>query len=253
FQGSLRDAYLACTPSYIPAIAMVAGATLLGPDTPAAPAQMTPGMVLSMVGGLGMMLLAPWSFALFKRYQHNGYGIAGQHSRIKLSVAEVYLLGLKTFGVALLPMFAAGVLAAVVIGAVAGLGLGDGAKVITGVLGFAAVVLGYLLTFVIVLPYGAARMQNLAWNGTRSEALSFSSRLKFRSLLGLTLKNWLLTALTLSLYRPFAAVATAKLRLEAVSITSQGDPADWMAAAQAGHADATGDIAGDFFGIDMGL
>jgi hypothetical protein len=38
-----------------------------------------------------------------------------------------------------------------------------------------------------------------------------------------------------------------------VTINSKDDPADWVAAAHAGHADATGDIAGDFFGIDMGL
>jgi uncharacterized membrane protein YjgN (DUF898 family) len=103
------------------------------------------------------------------------------------------------------------------------------------------------------MPYGAARLQNLVWNGTRSEALGFRSQLKFRRLCGLTLKNWLLTLLTLGLYRPFAAVASARLRLEAVSIGCDEDPADWVAAAHAGHADATGEIAGDFFGIDMGL
>ena len=113
--------------------------------------------------------------------------------------------------------------------------------------------LGYLLVFSVVLPFGAARMQNLAWNGTSSQSLQFRSALTFRSLFGLTLKNWLLTALTLGLYRPFAAVSTAKLRLEAVQIDSTEDPADWVVAAGAGHADATGDIAGDFFGIDMGL
>jgi uncharacterized membrane protein YjgN (DUF898 family) len=96
-------------------------------------------------------------------------------------------------------------------------------------------------------------MQNLAWNTTHSQALSFRSALKFRSLFGLTLKNWLLTALTLGLYRPFAAVSTARLRLEAVTISATEEPADWVAARSAGHADATGDVAGDFFGIDMGL
>jgi uncharacterized membrane protein YjgN (DUF898 family) len=96
-------------------------------------------------------------------------------------------------------------------------------------------------------------MQNLAWNTTRSQSLSFHSTLTFRRLFGLTLKNWLLTAVTLGLYRPFAAVSTARLRLEAVQIQSTEDPAEWVAASAAGHADATGDVAGDFFGIDMGL
>src|SRR5205814_1585893 len=89
------------------------------------------------------------------------------------------------------------------------------------------VLLAYLLVFSIVMPYGAARMQNLAWSRTRSEALAFRSELRFFALAGLTMKNWLLTALTLGLYRPFAAVVTARLRLEAVQIESREDPADW--------------------------
>jgi uncharacterized membrane protein YjgN (DUF898 family) len=113
--------------------------------------------------------------------------------------------------------------------------------------------LAYLLYFAVVMPYAAARMQNLVWNSTRSEALAFRSTLTFRALFLLTLKNWLLTLLTLGLYRPFAAVATARLRLQAVSIGCDDDPLDWVAAAQAGHEDATGELAGDFFGIDMGL
>ena len=251
FDGSLKDAYLASAPSYLPAIALVGGGLLIGRDTAAAAAAgFTPAVLLYSVGALCMTLFAPWSLALFKRYQHNGYGIAGQHSRVKLSTAKVYLLALKTMGVALLPMVVAGVLVAVAFGLSRGLGEH---RALAGVAVGVGIGLGYLLMFAVVMPYGAARMQILAWNGTRSQALGFKSTLKFRSLFGLTLKNWLLTALTLSLYRPFAAVATARLRLEAVTIDCHEDPADWVAAAHAGHADATGDIAGDFFGLDMGL
>ncbi|MDR7297291.1 uncharacterized membrane protein YjgN (DUF898 family) [Pelomonas aquatica] len=253
FDGSLTDAYLASAPSYLPAIALVGGGLLIGRDTAAtAAAGFTPAVLLYGVGALCMTLFAPWSFALFKRYQHNGYGIAGQDGRVKLSTAKVYLLALKTAGMALLPMLLTGVLAAAAVGLARGLGGPNRALLGTVALGI-GVGLGYLLMFAVFMPYGAARMQNLAWNGTRSQALGFRSTLKFRSLFALTLKNWLLTALTLSLYRPFAAVATAQLRLEAVSIGCDEDPADWVAAARAGHADATGDIAGDFFGIDMGL
>jgi uncharacterized membrane protein YjgN (DUF898 family) len=62
------------------------------------------------------MLFAPWSMTLFKRYQHNGYCIAGQHARVKLSTAKVYLLSLKTMGMALLPMIVAGLLVALAFG-----------------------------------------------------------------------------------------------------------------------------------------
>jgi uncharacterized membrane protein YjgN (DUF898 family) len=252
FDGTLKGAYLSCAPSYLPAIALVGGATSLDPEALKAAGGFTPGLAIYSAGALCMTLLAPWSLTLFKRYQHNGYSLAGQHSRVKLSVAKVYLLSLKTLGVAVLPLLLGGVLVAVFMGVAAVLA-GPDKRLLAAVLMSVGIGLMYLLMFAVVMPYGATRMQNLAWNGTRSEALSFRSRLKFRSLFGLTLKNWLLTALTLSLYRPFAAVSTARLRLEAVSIESSQDPADWVAAAHAGHADATGDIAGDFFGIDMGL
>jgi uncharacterized membrane protein YjgN (DUF898 family) len=251
FDGSLMGAYLACTPSYLPAIILVGSAQAMDPEAMKAAGGFTPAVALYGLASLCLMVFAPWSLALFKRYQHDGYRIAGQHSRVKLSTANVYLLTLKTVGVALLPMLGAGVLAAILFGLLRG--MGGGAAALGGALFIVVLSIAYLLTFVIVMPYGAARLQNMVWNGTRSEALGFKSQLKFRALFWLTLKNWLLTALTLSLYRPFAAVATARLRLEAVSIGCDEDPADWVAAANAGHADATGDIAGDFFGIDMGL
>lgn len=251
FDGSLKDAYLACAPGYLPAMALVGAAALLAPDVDAeATRGFTPAMGLYLAGALCMVVLAPWSLALFKRYQHNGYRIAGQHGRIELSTAKVYLLALKLIGVAFLPMCLLGLFMAVgASGARAGGSAQAGAVVLMGV----GVVASYVLFFALLMPYGAARLQNLVWGGTRSEALTFRSALSFRALFVLTLKNWLLTALTLSLYRPFAAVATARLRLQAVSIGCDDDPADWAAAAHAGHADATGDIAGDFFGIDMGL
>lgn len=259
FEGSLKEAYLACAPLYLPLIAFTAWSRLMAPeasgdDAVDQAAMQAFGATSLFVMGI-VMLLTPLSFALFKRYQHAGYRIAGQEARIDLSNGRVYLLALKLLGVAL----ASALVVALVIGAliVAVIVTSDWRPALNSPLtqaGFFAIgMLVYLLVFSVVLPYGAARMQNLAWNGTSSQALAFRSALKFRSLFGLTLKNWLLTALTLGLYRPFAAVSTAKLRLEAVQIDSAEDPADWVAAAGAGHADATGDIAGDFFGIDMGL
>ena len=66
-------------------------------------------------------------------------------------------------------------------------------------------------------------------------------------------ENWTLVALTLGLYRPFAVVNATALRLDAVSLTVLGDEADWLAAGRSATDDATGEAAGDFFGIDMGL
>ncbi|MFG6414253.1 YjgN family protein [Roseateles sp. DC23W] len=250
FDGSLKAAYLACAPSYLPAIALVGGASLMDPEAMKAGGGFTPAVGVYMVGAACMMLLAPWSLALFKRYQHNGYRIAGQQSRVKLSVAEMYLLSLKVIGVSLPPMLLMGLIVAAFTALSTAL---DGPRELRLAFVGLGVVLGYVVYFAIVMPYGAARLQNLVWNGTRSEVLAFRSQLKFRSLCRLTLKNWLLTLVTLGLYRPFAAVSAARLRLQSVHIDSSSDPEHWVATASAGHEDATGEAAGDFFGIDMGL
>jgi len=254
FDGALKDAYLACAPLYLPLIAFVVWSRLNVPDAVDRAAVEAYGRTSLLVMGV-VLLLSPLSFALFKRYQHDGYRIAGQQARLDLSNGRVYLLSLKLVGVTLASTLLSGlVVGLLAFGVFALIGFKPDMSSPFAQAGFMAIgLLVYLLVFAVVLPFGAARMQNLAWNGTRSQALSFRSALKFRSLFGLTLKNWLLTALTLSLYRPFATVATARLRLEAVQIESQDDPVDWVAASLPGHADATGDIAGDFFGIDMGL
>jgi len=254
FDGALKDAYLACAPLYLPLIAFVVWSRLNVPDAVDRAAVEAYGRTSLLVMGV-VLLLSPLSFALFKRYQHDGYRIAGQQARLDLSNGRVYLLSLKLVGVTLASTLLSGlVVGLLAFGVFALIGFKPDMSSPFAQAGFMAIgLLVYLLVFAVVLPFGAARMQNLAWNGTRSQALSFRSALKFRSLFGLTLKNRLLTALTLSLYRPFATVATARLRLEAVQIESQDDPVDWVAASLPGHADATGDIAGDFFGIDMGL
>ena len=122
-----------------------------------------------------------------------------------------------------------------------------GLVAMTGVIGV------YLLSFVLVGPFFNARLQNLVWNHTASEQVRFASQLRFRSLAWLTAKNWLLTLLTLGLYRPFAAINTWKLRLEAVSIDVDGTMDGWDGSESAAYADASGEAAGDFFGIDLGL
>ena len=98
-----------------------------------------------------------------------------------------------------------------------------------------------------------ARLQNLTWNGTRSRNIGFDSALGAAALAKLNLKNWLLVVVTLGLYLPFAAIATARLRLEAVSVLFATDPAALAAAGANTDESAAGDAAGDLFGFDIGL
>jgi uncharacterized membrane protein YjgN (DUF898 family) len=83
--------------------------------------------------------------------------------------------------------------------------------------------------------------------------VQFQSHLRVRSLFWLNIKNWLLTALTLGLYWPFATVATRRLRLQAVSISLSLDAEQLLVDSNSHAGDAAGDAAGDFFGFDIGL
>jgi uncharacterized membrane protein YjgN (DUF898 family) len=164
-------------------------------------------------------------------------------------------VSLKTLGVTLLAGIAFGMLMGAVFAAgfvgarTRGVPPGVGTIVLLPLLMLA----GYVLFIAVVRAYSTSRMQNLVWSHTRSRHLQFHSELTFASLLALTLKNWLLVALTLGLYWPFAAVAQARLRLAALMLTST-QPVDTLAgSAREGGDDASGDVAGDLFGIDIGL
>ena len=112
------------------------------------------------------------------------------------------------------------------------------------------------LTFLLLIGVNAfwvARAQDLLWNHTASAQVQFHSRLRLRTLFWLSIKNWLLTALTLGLYWPFAAVAVRRLRLQAVTIATSLDAEQLRASADSDAGDAAGDAAGDFFGFDIGL
>jgi len=247
FRGDLAGAYIAVLPVYLPALVMVATQTLLAQN-------MEEGSKLSdtqawlIFAPLGLIyLLMPWALALVKRYQHGAYAYADQQTRLGVSTWRFYVLCLKGFAVVLLLVLLFGG-----IGLAVAVLIGAGVKPSPLLLGI-GVGVSYLLLFALIAPYYTARLQNMIWVGTTSPALRFDSQLHFWPLAGLTLKNWLLTLLTLGLYRPFAAVNTTQLRLAAMGISVDGDLDSWTARYIAGQQDASGDAAGDFFGIDMGL
>nr|WP_316640292.1 YjgN family protein [uncultured Roseateles sp.] len=250
FRGDLAGAYRCMLPTYLPAIAMVVCQFLWAPrgrqqpDDPAFYALVTFGPLLLLCA------LLPWGLALLKRYQHGGYVFADQQTRLSASTASFYGLGLKGLLLSLVPVILAGIVAAVLMPLLRSGLLGQaGALIAIGGLAL----LAYLMFFVTLMSYFSARLQNLVWCKTASASLQFDSQLSARTLAWLNLKNWVLTAVTLGLYRPFAAVNILQLRLQALTVTVDADIDSWVAEAGTVQQDAAGDAAGDFFGIDMGL
>ena len=115
--------------------------------------------------------------------------------------------------------------------------------------GFAAVA----TTLVIAKPYATARLQNLVWTRTGNASLRFVSDLRFKSLLWLTVKNWFFVVLTFGFYWPFAAIAVARMRLEAVTVKTRIDPDTLVSQMRSVECEAAGDAAGDLFGLDIGF
>ncbi len=256
FDGSLKNAYLAVAPLYVPLIAFV-GSFIFMTQSPTGDAdadnaaQAAAGLWILAPMGLAA-LATPWFIALTKRYQHGGYGIGNQRTHLNCSTWRFYVVFFKAMLVCLLPAVLVGVLAAILVPALQPfLSRANLSKPVAVAGIFALGLLGYALVLAVMTPYLSSRLQNLTWANSASVGLRFDSKLRYRAMVWLTIKNWTLTAL--SLYRPFAAVNMTRLRLQAVSLQSATDPWDWVVVASNEHQDATGEVAGDFFGIDIGL
>lgn len=249
FEGDLKGAYLAFAPLLLPVLGFVAlglSAPDLAPGEGASPEERR-RMGLLFLGVMALFaLIMPWCLARIKQYQHGGYRFAGERTELRAGVRQFYGLGLRTGGVMLLVVL--------IVGAIAALGVGLAGRTAAGVLMLSgAVALGYLLFPMLVVTHYTAALQNLVWQNTRSRNTRFRSGLGFGALARVTAVNWLLIALTLGLYWPFAQVRLARARLEAMALQVKGSVNDWLAHAQRRDVGPLGDAAGDFFGIDMGL
>lgn len=252
FTGSLGDAYRCLWPALVPAGPFLLLTGLRGHD-----GAQTPGIGLWADAGAGLCMLAlvasaPWLFARLKRYQHGHYHYAGDTTTLAASGGDFYRLWLRASGLALLVLLALGMLMG---GLVVGVPRLDSYSGEGGGFLLLALLLGglYLMTMAGLQAWGVARLQNLVWSRTSAPRVRFASNLEVLPLARLGVKNLLLTVLTLGLYRPFAVVATTRMRLQAVSVETLGPVDSWVADTVGSAGDAAGDAAGDLLGVDLGL
>ena len=221
-----------------------------GPDAPPKAEPSGFEVFLAVLPGLVMMALMPLFFWLLKRLQHANYALGPERTRFSAGLGSFYGLAFKT---GLLTLLVIVVVVALVVALGALLGLFEDRTAGAVFIGAGAVLVSYLLVFAVAGGYWTARLQNLAWGHTASQRLHFTSRLRARALAGLWFKNTLLVLLTLGLYFPFAQVASARLRLEAMTVVSRVDPDELAASAAQADEAAAGDAAGDLLGFDIGL
>lgn len=254
FTGDVAGAYRAFWPLLLPAV--VLGAITASGGSGSARAEMPLiTSLLMVVSVVAMLLMGPLGAARIKRFQHGHYALADEATRMEAKTRSFYGLWLRSGLLSLLPIGIFGVAMALIVAAL-GRPAGSGGPKIheaVAVLLPLAVMVVYLLMFLVIQTYFTSRLQNLVWNATASAHIGFDSRLRCRALAWRTTKNLLLMVCTLGLYRPFAAIHTARLRLEAVELLLQGDVAQWARSAAAAENDATGDAAADLLGVDIGL
>lgn len=265
FNGGMAGAYKALLPASVPAILFVALSTLMpqespqDPDTASAMAESATWIGIAMAASvLTLIAMLPWMVWSLRRYQHDHYALGRVQTSLRTGPGSFYALFFRFLGVSVLAMVAIAVLllgVALVFGFSLSLAMsGKSGSVAAAVFGVIAIIAAYLSMIAVGNTYLASRLQNLVWNRTKSTEVRFVSELRLAPLFKLTLKNWLLIALTLGFYWPFAAVASARLKLEAVTIHTRRPVEDLVARAnRKRETDATGDVAGDLFGLDFGL
>ncbi|NDY89886.1 YjgN family protein [Ideonella livida] len=248
FCGGLPEAYRAVLPFLLPLLGLVLLGTLAPQDAP--PQDELGPWEWGALGLLGLVVvLAPAQWWSLKAYQHRHYMLGGLRTGFRATAREFYGLALRF----LLMLLAGGALIAGVIVLLTPWLAAGGHPVLAMVLGVALPLAGGLAVFSAIWPWWQVRMQNLVWTETGSAQLRFISRLRLWPYLLLQWRNALLTALTLGLYRPFAAVATARMRLQSVQIRSRVDLEGLLVVARASPQEAAGEAAGDAFGVDLGL
>ncbi len=205
---------------------------------------------------LVLLALLPYFFWRLKRLQHQHYAWGPLQTQYPSPMKDTY----KIFGMSFL-VFVGAILAALVVGGIAGLGffllsllsIFRGMGVFTTVVGIGLMYLMIIAVYITPWSYFTARMQNLVWSRTGNYHMRFKSDLLARPYTLLQIKNYLCIVFTLGLYWPFAVVASKRMRLEAVAVRTRIGLDDVVNTARQQHNDASGDIAADFFGLDIGL
>ncbi|MGH8444840.1 MAG: DUF898 family protein, partial [Solimonas sp.] len=110
----------------------------------------------------------------------------------------------------------------------------------------------FLVGTLILGPLLQAALQNMIWNHTTLGSHRFASRLSGWRLTWIVVSNFVLVAVTLGLFMPWAAVRLARYRAECTSLELDG-PLDVIVAGAGQQIGAAGEETAELFDIDIGL
>ena len=207
-----------------------------------------------LAGYVTVGLLWPLAHQRIKAYQHNNSHYGTETFFFSARPGQFYRIYLKLLGLIVLFMILiGGVIAAAMsgwLGAVMDKFVDRESRQQMMILGFAILFVFYLLAFLFLGPWFAARTQNLVWNHTTLGHNPFSSDVRARDLFWIYLSNFVAIVLTLGLFKPFADIRLARYRLEHLALHPQTS-LDEISASQSQATTATGEESADLFDFDI--
>jgi uncharacterized membrane protein YjgN (DUF898 family) len=247
FAGTSKGAYAAVLVplGIVVAAGVVAGLTTL--------ISKVLGAVLVSVALLAFYGIVPYLQLRIRRYLSEGARAGLSRFGFNVTGGQYYVV----YGVALGLVIAVVMVAAVVLAASVGLSALSIAKAGTGdwsggnVLMIALVIGVAYLAIIAVAPLIISMLHNTVWRGTSLSDQRFDSRLLVSSYVMTWLGVTLLTVITFGLYRPFAVVKLAQMRIEAVSWMGSAD--DLIAVLREGNQRAMGSEVADLMDVDIGI
>ena len=210
-----------------------------------------------IAGYATMGLLFLMAHQRIKKYQHNNSAYGTAPFRFDAKEEDFYYIYLKMVGLLFLLLFLI-LIPIVVISVLAGSsGLFDGfdskdpAQVnkMVGVI-VILVMAFYLVFFMLVGPWFAARIQNLVWNHTALGPHAFSSAVRARDLFVIYLTNFIAIVLTLGLFKPFADIRLARYRLTHMALNAQSGLDEFFTQEQQAVS-ALGEETANVFDVDI--
>jgi uncharacterized membrane protein YjgN (DUF898 family) len=249
FDSTAGASYIALAPGVVMWVLLATQVATLRP--------VSPGEQPAMAGFFFMysvfLALVPLLHARLKAYQHRATTWGDVRFDFEPSTGAFYKLYAKTFLVALAPVLVIGVGVAVVVGVYASGRPAPGPSTEAMLPFFVAMYAAMLVAYVFVFAYFSARAQRLVWERTHGGPFAFSTRITAWGLIGIWMKNGILTLLTVGLYWPWAAVDIARYQIACTDIECTGSLDAIAAGAGAVERSAAGDGAIDLVGWDIGL
>ena len=197
----------------------------------------------------GLLIAYPFFHAAWRLFCIGNAQYGSVNTKAKFTVQDFISVYLRSgFLLGLIPLIGAAIVAIV-----------SSLLPLVSVLLFVPIALVSYACLLSYAPLVGARLQNLCWNkdtvvadANGNKVAEFTSDLNPRNFVLLQLKNLFFTVITLGLYRPYAAIASARMRLEAISISDLSFVDD-IAARAGSQKSAVGDEALDAIGLDFSL